>query len=527
MSLFSQIGMYLRFARGLKKFFGEPIGLEQSRQIIKQRLENRDRNLLTIVKKAIYDNEKSPYLELLRLAGCEYGDFERMVRCDGVEPTLGKLCQQGVCVSIEEFKGKKAIVRGSSVFELKESDFDNPFLSQYFEARSGASRSAGTRTIYDLDFMTQLAVYYQVLLDANDALRFPFSLWFPILPGGGLLAMLIFTKGGKAPAKWFSQVDKRSAKPSLKSRLATDYIVYMGIVFGAKWPKPEYVALDDSWTVAKWIAKTLKEWQGCCMETYVSAAVRICQVARERGLDIEGAKFFVGGEPITQAKRKEIEAVGATVFSDYFFTEGGWVGGSCPNSIEDDVHLFKDSLAVIQHGREVIHAGAEVNAFLFTSLLPSAPKILLNVESGDYGLIETRSCGCKLDVLGFTDHISNIRGFDKLTGEGMTFVSTDLVKIIEQVLPAIFGGASTDYQIMEEEDEQGYTRVNLVVSPTLGAIDEAKLIQTVLSELGKGKDTQRMMAEVWSQANTLQVKRAQPFATARGKLLPLHIQKRK
>lgn len=525
MSLFSQIGMYLRFTRGMQQFFRDAITLEQSQQIIKQRLENRDRSLLTVVKKAIYDYEKSPYLELLRLAGCEYGDFERMVSCDGVEPTLRKLCQEGVYVSLEEFKGKKAIVRGSSVLEFKENDFDNPFLSQYFEARSGASRSAGTRTIYDLDFMAQLAVYYQVLLDANDALRFPFSIWFPILPGGGLLAMLIYTKGGRAPAKWFSQVDKRSAKPSLKSRLATDYIVYMGILFGAKWPKPEYVALDDTLRVAEWIARTLKERQGCCMETYVSAAVRICQVAREKGLDIESAKFFVGGEPITQAKRKEIEAVGATVFSDYFFTEGGWVGGSCPNSIEDDVHLFKDSLAVIQHGRKVIHAGVEVDAFLFTSLLPAAPKILLNVESGDYGVIETRSCGCKLDVLGFNDHISHIRGFDKLTGEGMTFISTDLINIIEQVLPATFGGASTDYQIVEEEDERGYTRLNLVVSPGLGAIDEAKLIQTVLSELGKGKDTQRMMAEVWSKANTIQVKRTQPFATARGKLLPLHIKK--
>ena len=110
------------------------------------------------------------------------------------------------------------------------------------------------------------------------------------------------------------------------------------------------------------------------------------------------------------------------------------------------------------------HAGVSVDAFLFTSFSPATPKILLNVESGDYGVIETRSCGCKFEELGFTDHIHNIRGFDKLSSAGMTFVGTDLVRIIEEVLPAKFGGASTDYQMVEEEDKKGHTRMSIVES---------------------------------------------------------------
>ena len=112
MAAFDEVKMFWRFAWGLRKFLKEPITLEQSQQIIKQRLENRERNLLTTAKKAIYDNENSPYLKLLNLAGCEYGDFERMIYSDGIESTLHKLREEGDYVSIEEFKGKKELARG-------------------------------------------------------------------------------------------------------------------------------------------------------------------------------------------------------------------------------------------------------------------------------------------------------------------------------------------------------------------------------------------------------------------------------
>ena len=108
---------------------------------------------------------------------------------------------------------------------------------------------------------------------------------------------------------------------------------------------------------------------------------------------------------------------------------------------------------------------------------------------------------------------------------GMTFIGSDLLKVMEEVLPARFGGYSTDYQMVEEEDEKGHTHMSIVVSPDIGTIDEAEVISAVLAEISKGKDTQRMMAEMWSQADTLRVKRIKPLATARGKLLPLHIQR--
>lgn len=88
------------------------------------------------------------------------------------------------------------------------------------------------------------------MFDAHDALRVPFALWYPIMPGGGPAVVLSCTKAGVTPEKWFSPVEKKGFKPSLKSRMATNYMVYAGRLFGAKWPAPEYIPLDEAWRVA-------------------------------------------------------------------------------------------------------------------------------------------------------------------------------------------------------------------------------------------------------------------------------------
>jgi hypothetical protein len=525
----SKIGMYWRFAWGLGKLLKEPITLEQSREIISQRLQNREQNLLTIVKKAIYENSRSPYLPLLRLAGCEYGDFEQMVHSDGIEPTLKELCQEGVYLTIEEFKGKKAVTRGGKAFIFRERDFDNPCSARHLGARSGASRSAGTRTYYDFNYIALVRAAHTILcLAAFDALNSPIILVHEIMPGSGPLLALSAAKAGKPVMKWFSPTRGRDIKPSLRDRLATGYMVGMGRLYGRKLPAPQYLSMDEAWRVAHLIPDTIKRYGGCCVQTSPSWAIRICQAAKRKGLDIIGVKFISGGEPLTEAKRREIESAGARIHMIYALREVSFAGLACLHPVTTgEVHLTRDSLALIQHEREVPHAGVSVNAFLLTTLLPFAPKILLNVETGDYGMVESRSCGCYFDKLGFSEHLYEIRGFDKLTSEGMTFLGTEMLRIIEEVLPAKFGGSSIDYQIIEEEDEASHSRISIVVSPEVGDINENEVIETVLHELAKGKGAKPQMANVWQQAKTLRVKRTLPFTARAGKLLPLHIKKGK
>ncbi len=66
----------------------------------------------------------------------------------------------------------------------------------------------------------------------------------------------------------------------------------------------------------------------------------------------------------------------------------------------EPVVSFKDRLALIQRSRAVPGTDVTVDAFLFTTLSPAAPKLLLNVESDDYGIVERRSCGCEFERRG-------------------------------------------------------------------------------------------------------------------------------
>jgi hypothetical protein len=178
---------------------------------------------------------------------------------------------------------------------------------------------------------------------------------------------------------------------------------------------------------------------------------------------------------------------------------------------------------MIQAPRQVPGFDIEVSAFCFTTLLGTAPKLLLNVESDDYGIVDTRPCGCPWEELGFPDHIREIRSFRKLTGEGVTLVGSDMERILEEVLPARFGGSPLDYQLLEEEDDRGFTRLTLLVAPSVPLQDEPAAVSVILDALdgiGAGGESSR---NIWRQANTVRVRREAPRLTSRGKLMPLQL----
>ena len=214
--------------------------------------------------------------------------------------------------------------------------------------------------------------------------------------------------------------------------------------------------------------------------------------------------------------------------SSYVFTEGGVVGLSCRNPLgENDIHVFRDAWGVIQSPVQIPGSNLVVDAFCFTALLASAPKIMLNVELDDYGILDQRDCGCPMQLAGFPDHVRDIFSFRKLTGEGMTLVGSTMLRILEEVLPSKFGGSALDYQLVEEEDENGFTRLTFVVSPTVGAVDETALIETVLDEVSRDSPGADLARAMWKDAGTLRVRREDPTWSTLGKLLSLRPAKRK
>ena len=104
----------------------------------------------------------------------------------------------------------------------------------------------------------------------------------------------------------------------------------------------------------------------------------------------------------------------------------------------------------------------------------------------------------------------------------MTIVGSDFVRILEEVLPQKYGGAPTDYQLLEEEDSLGRTRLSLIISPSVGAVDDDDVIATVLLELRKTAHAGRLTASIWSQAGALRVRRMNPIPRS-GKIMTLEL----
>jgi hypothetical protein len=332
---------------------------------------------------------------------------------------------------------------------------------------------------------------------------------------------------GNAPQRWFSPIGLRDSKYWLKYGLATYYILFWMRLYGVRVPLPEYVKVEQAIVVVRCVAEMLQAHQRCVIHTNVSRALRVCLAAQEAGIDLRGATFTGGAEPTTPAKVRQIERAGVSYVPNYAMVEASRIGAGCARRADvSDVHLFKDAFVLFTYPYPVQGIGVTVPAFNLTSLLDSAPKLMLNYQGDDYGIVEERHCGCELETYGYTTHLREIRSYSKLTGEGVTLIGNEILRILEEVLPARFGGSPLDYQLLEQEDEQGFTRLYIVISPRVTIADEQAVIEALHNALRESSPMADAARTIWQQTQTIQVKRMEPVVTARGKLLPLHIQRR-
>ena len=106
----------------------------------------------------------------------------------------------------------------------------------------------------------------------------------------------------------------------------------------------------------------------------------------------------------------------------------------------------------------------------------------------------------------------------------MTYHDADVARIVEDTLPTRFGGMAADYQIVEEERENGQPSVILVAHPRLGPLDPAELVETFLAAMDDVVGPGRVLSLQWRDAGVVRVERAPPQVTASGKLL--HVRRR-
>ena len=496
-------------------FAGRPTEREAF-NIVRRRLQTRETQFLRLAKNLIYEIPWSPYHFLLKAAGLDYVDLEVLVREQGLEGSLKTLADAGVRLSFEEFRGRTDAVRGSSSYRFKFEDFDNPRGRKLLEARTGGSRSVGLPVAMSLEDVSDKAPSIRQALRAIDALDTVVVSW-----GTGLRipGWLRFAKMGLSQERWFSLRDPEDPATGVRPRTFVKIARSVALLNGVRLPPPEYAPLEATGVVLRAVVQASKKKSGCLLLTTPSLAIRLAALAKHEGISLERVTFIVGGEPLTPGKAEEIKSTGARVGSMYAFSESGTVGIPCARPNEpDDMHFLSDCYAAIHRTRE--YAGIAVQSFMYTTLLESARKIMLNVEMDDFGVLERRHCGCYLESMGYDVHLANVRSFTKLTGEGMTVLGTNCVQIIEEVLPAEFGGSSVDYQLLEAEDEGHLTRLFLLVSPRL-QVDGDAVRQRFISALEKA-DWREGMPDHWRKAQTIQVLRQEPVVTKSGKLFPFH-----
>jgi hypothetical protein len=508
------------FLAGLRPFLASPLAAAEARGRLERQLAARETTFAAVLQRAVFENPASPYRRLFEWAGITYGDVAATLGEEGLDGALERLYDAGVHVTLEEFKGRRPLVRPGLELPVRPGDFDNPLTARQYEAQTGGSTGAARPILVDLGLLEHESAYHALFFEAAGARERPLAIWHLAPPGAvGIKTALIQAKLGRPAERWFSQ--SRLRDTPLKHAVFAGAAIVAASLCGGRIPSPEYTPAQEAVRVAEWLGAKRANGPPAVLVTIASAGVRTCAAALDAGLDIAGSLFVLVGEPYTPAKAATIAKAACSAASHYAMVEAGLIGLACQaGNAPDDVHLASDKIATIQRPRRIGPAGVPVQALYHTTLLPASPKVMLNVESGDYGVREERECGCGVLPPGFTGHLHTIRSYEKLTSEGMHLLGGELLVLVEEVLPTRFGGHPTDYQFVERE-EDGLPRVSLFVRPAVGDLDHDRVGRAVLEFLRHRGHGQQLMADVWAQGGTLGVVRADPYVTPGGKIPPL------
>jgi hypothetical protein len=196
-----ELVMLARLTRDLPAFLRRPITPDQAAATIRRRLETRSERFIQLARWSIYANRRSPYLRLLRAAGCELGDLRGLVAREGLEGALGLLARRGVYVSFDECKGRQPIVRGSERFAPLEEDFDNPRVAPHIQRRTGGTRGPGTLVNTSLAFITDAAANQTAALQAHGLVEAKHVLW----QTAPIYELLLLARVGQPPWPGFTR----------------------------------------------------------------------------------------------------------------------------------------------------------------------------------------------------------------------------------------------------------------------------------------------------------------------------------
>lgn len=505
-------------ARGLRRLVRHPVSLAEAERTVGDEVRTRGERFLRMLDDLVWPHTTSPTRRLLDAAGVEPGDARQLVADRGLAGALEHLRDVGVYVTYEEYQGKVEARRGSASFAFSPTDFFNPVVPADFLSATGGTRSAGTPMELSFAWQRRQGVQRAIQYAMEDVAGAPTAVWLPVLPSlAGFGAVMKISAGGNRPERWFSQVPGRLEGVAGHKQAANALLPVLASVTRTGLPSPEHVPGDEPEPVVAWLREARDRTGRATITGYASSLTAAARWAVDHGVDLRGVVAYPASEPVTPGKLAAMRAAGMTPRPMYAFVPEGTVGLACEHCGDEEYHLWEQELAVVTR-RRPRGDGTDVDAFCLTSLAPIAPRVLVNVENDDFGVVRRDvDCACRLGALGLRTRLSNIRGISKVVAAGVTIEGEAFDELVERLLPARLGGGPGDYQFVEEEGDAG-TTLALRIHPRVGDVDDDDARRAVRDALA-ATDNGLLASAVWERDGGVRIERRPPRLTKASKLL--------
>ena len=509
-----EIGRYSRMGLAFVRHLRSPLDPDPE-GTIRSYMENRERHFLTMTRKVLAD-ANHPYSRMFAIAGCTLADVEESVARRGVENALQALLDAGVYLTQDEMRGRKEIVRHGQHVPATPASWDNESgRGPVVNTSSASSSGKSFHTQQSLGYLANLESACRLMVRDLDLEHRPGFQVAPILPGYGLLGALLADRLNIGFDRWYAIGG--ASRANLHYRAVTRCIAAQMRLFGAKVPNPTYLDENDFRPAAEYLARLASEGAGAVISGFVSSVSRVAAAAVDADLDVTGTIAIVAGEALTDVKRHVIESAGISVYPTYGASDIGSIGYPCRHMNRGNcVHIFRHGIALaVKRQAAADLAGGFVDSLYATPLLPFAPRHLINAEIGDTGVIEEASCDCTFTRLGFNLQVRDIAAISKVTAQGMTIAAGELVQILEERMPARFGGRPGDYQLIEAEGA-AQTEMILCIRPGVCQSTSEEILGYFLNETHRLYGGS-MSVLAWAHSRGIRVRWAPPVLSATGK----------
>ena len=269
--MLSEARYYARMAWHFGRFI-KAAPITDPEAVIRETLSRREENFLNLVRRGIFENPKSPYGQLFRLADCTFEDLRDSVRKTGLEKALQILREAGIYLTHEEVKGKP-IQRHGKTIPNDIAATKNPGSSGGMESVSSGSRSSGTATPTSNEYRIYRECYERLAYQELGAKDRVVGFLRPILPSpNALTSMVGLARSGQPAERWFTV--GKSFRTNGPYALATRLLVAEARLLGCHVPFPTFLDKDDFRPVARWVAENVRRGsRPCCAAASVGPHV--------------------------------------------------------------------------------------------------------------------------------------------------------------------------------------------------------------------------------------------------------------